>query len=53
MTDTRIARIKSAKGARRKAIEERLKAEVKAWLDGRDGNLCIGKLYDEFFRNGG
>ncbi|MFY0633659.1 MAG: hypothetical protein JXQ91_07600 [Vannielia sp.] len=53
MTDTRIARIKSAKGAKRKEIEERLKAEVEAWLEGRDGNLCIGALYDEFFRTGG
>ena len=42
---------RSAVGWHRKQIERALAAEVEAWLDGRPGDLCMGDLYQRFFRS--
>jgi hypothetical protein len=53
MTDrATIDRIKSAKGKRRKEIENALRKACLDWLRGAPGDLLIGELEQRFFADG-
>ena len=45
-----VAEAKNKVGVRRQAIEKALQLAVVAWLDGKPGDLCMGDLYQEFFK---
>lgn len=45
-----VAKAKNEVGIRRQAIEKALQLAVVAWLDGKPGDLCMGDLYQEFFK---
>ncbi|WP_168223066.1 hypothetical protein [Oceanicola sp. D3] len=49
MSRARADRIRSARGERRRAIELALKEALLAWRAGRDGNVLLGQLEQQFF----
>lgn len=45
-----VAKAQQESGKRRQEIEKMLSKQIQDWLDGRPGDLCMGDLYQEFFR---